>query len=90
MIILLLRIEFLLKIILNMSKVSIRFFDDREVRAIWDDENSKWWYSIIDIISILTYSIAPRKYWSVMKTRLKKEGNQLTTKCSQLKLESSD
>ncbi|MDD5213398.1 MAG: hypothetical protein PHG82_03160 [Candidatus Gracilibacteria bacterium] len=73
-----------------MNKVSIRFFDDREVRAIWDDDNSKWWYSIIDIISILTDSIAPRKYWSVMKTRLKKEGNQLTTKCSQLKLESSD
>ncbi|NVP17319.1 Fic family protein [Candidatus Gracilibacteria bacterium] len=73
-----------------MSKVSIRFFDDREVRAIWDEQNSKWWYSIIDIISILTDSKSPRKYWSVMKTRLKKEGNQLTTKCSQLKLESSD
>ncbi len=73
-----------------MSKVSIRFFDDREVRAIWDEQNSKWWYSIIDIISILTDSKSPRKYWSVMKTRLKKEWNQLTTKCSQLKLESSD
>ncbi len=73
-----------------MDKVSIRFFDDREVRAVWDDQNSKWWYSIIDVIAILTDSISPRKYWSVMKTRLKKEENQLTTKCSQLKLVSSD
>lgn len=73
-----------------MTKVSIRFFDDREVRAIWDEQNSKWWYSIIDIIAILTDSKSSRKYWSVMKIRLKKDWNQLTTKCSQLKLESSD
>lgn len=73
-----------------MSKVSIRFFDDREVRALWDDENSKWWFSIVDIIAILTESTNPRKYWSVMKTRLKKQWNELTTKCSQLKLISTD
>lgn len=73
-----------------MDKISIRFFDNREVRAIWDDEQNKWWYSIVDIIAILSESANPRKYWSVMKTRLKKEGNQLTTKCSQLKLISAD
>lgn len=72
------------------DKISIRFYDDREVRAIWDETNSKWWYSVVDIIAILTESVNPRKYWSVMKTRLKKEGNQLTTKCSQLKLVSTD
>jgi cell filamentation protein len=72
------------------DKISIRFFDNREVRAIWDDAQNKWWYSIVDIIAILTESTNPRKYWSVMKTRLKKEGNQLTTKCSQLKLISAD
>jgi cell filamentation protein len=72
------------------DKISIRFFDNREVRAIWDDTHSKWWYSIVDIISILTESANPRKYWSVMKTRLKKDENQLTAKCSQLKLLSTD
>ncbi|MEI7511486.1 MAG: Fic family protein [Candidatus Peregrinibacteria bacterium] len=73
-----------------MSKISIRFFNDREVRALWDEENSKWWFSVVDIIAILTESTNPRKYWSVMKTRLKKEGNQLTTFCSQLKIVSAD
>lgn len=72
------------------DKISIRFFDHREVRAIWDDVQSKWWYSIVDVIAILTESPSARKYWSVMKLRLKKEGNQLTTKCSQLKLMSAD
>ncbi|MDQ7009361.1 MAG: hypothetical protein Q9M94_03670 [Candidatus Gracilibacteria bacterium] len=72
------------------NKISIRFFDDREVRAIWDEEHNKWWFSIIYVVTILTKSVNPRKYWSVLKTRLKKDGNQLTTKCSQLKLESVD
>ncbi len=72
------------------DKISIRFFDNREIRAIWDDAQSKWWFSIVDVIAILTASANPRKYWSVMKTRLKKEENQLTTKCSQLKLMSAD
>ena len=72
------------------NKISIRFFDNKEVRAIWNDIQSKWWYSVVDVIAILTGSANPRKYWSVIKTRLKKEGNQLTTKCSQLKLISAD
>lgn len=72
------------------DKISIRFFDDREVRAIWDDTQNKWWFSVLDIVSALTNSVNPRKYWSVFKTRLKKEWNQLTTKCSQLKLIASD
>lgn len=73
-----------------MDKISIRFFDDREVRAVWDEENNKWWFSVLDIVAALTGSVNPRKYWSVLKTRLKKEGNQLTTKCRQLKLVASD
>ena len=72
------------------DKISIRFFNDREVRAVWDEENSKWWFSVLDIVAALTDSVNPRKYWSVHKTRLKKEGNQLTTKCRQLKLVASD
>jgi hypothetical protein len=52
--------------------------------------NEEWFFSIVDVISILTKSVNPRKYWSVLKTRLKKEGNQLATKCSQLKMLASD
>ncbi len=73
-----------------MQKISIRFFDDKEVRAVWDDEKSKWWFSVIDIIGVLTDSKDPRKYWTVLKTRLKQNKPQLTTKCSQLKLPSKD
>ena len=73
-----------------MSKISIRFFNDREVRAIWDEANSKWWFSVVDIVAAITDSPNPRKYWSVLKTRLKKAGNELTTNCSQLKLTAAD
>lgn len=71
-------------------KISIRFYNDKEVRAIWDEKNSKWWFSVVDVVSAITDSPSPRKYWSVLKSRLKKENNELTTKCSQLKLMSSD
>ena len=73
-----------------MSKISIRFYNDREVRAVWDEENSKWWFSAVDIVAAITDSPNPRKYWSVLKTRLKKDNNELTTKCSQLKLTAAD
>lgn len=55
------------------NKISIRFFDDREVRAVWDDIASKWRFSVVDIVAVLTGSKDARKYWSVLKTRLKKE-----------------
>lgn len=73
-----------------MSKKSIRFFNDREVRAVWDEEHSKWWFSVVDVVGAITESPNPRKYWSVLKTRLKKSGNELTTRCSQLKLTAAD
>jgi len=72
------------------AKISIRFFNDHEVRAIWDEEKSQWWFSVLDIVGAITESPNPRKYWSVLKTRLKKNGNELTTRCSQLKLTASD
>jgi len=72
------------------NKISIRFFDDKEVRAVWDDEKSKWWFSVVDIVGVLTDSKDPRKYWTVLKTRLNKSGSQLTTNCSQLKLTAQD
>ena len=73
-----------------MGKMSIRFYKDCEVRALWDEENAKWWFSIVDIVGAITASPSPRKYWSVLKSRLKKEKNELTTRCSQLKLVASD
>ena len=73
-----------------MNKKSIRFYKDHEVRAVWDEEKSTWWFSIVDIVGAITDSPNPRKYWSVLKTRLKKAGNELTTRCSQLKMTAVD
>ena len=73
-----------------MGKISIRFYKDNQVRAIWDEEQSKWWFVAVDIIAAITESPNPRKYWSVLKTRLKKAGNELTTRCSQLKVMAAD
>ena len=71
-------------------KNNIQLFEEKQVRTVWDDEQEKWYISIVDVIAILTESPNARKYWSVLKTRLKKEGSQLTTNCSQLKMQSSD
>lgn len=72
------------------QKNKIKLFEEKQVRAVWDEEAEKWWFSIVDVVRILTDSPEPRKYWSVLKTRLKKEGSQLATKCSQLKMEAAD
>ncbi len=65
---------------------AIKLFQDQRVRVHWDDKNEKWYFSIIDVIGVLTESENPRKYWSVLKTRLKKEGSEVATNCSRLKL----
>jgi len=72
------------------QKQAIQLFEERKVRTIWDDEQEKWYFSIIDIVGILTDSDNPRKYWSVLKTRLKKEGNETATNCSRLKMQAED
>ncbi len=69
---------------------SIKLFENKKVRVQWVEEDQKWYFSIVDAIEILTDSPNPRKYWSVLKTRLKAEGSQLATNCSQLKMQSSD
>ncbi len=71
-----------------MSKVKL--FENQQIRSHWDQEQEQWYFSVIDVVAALTGSVNPRKYWSVLKTRLKTEGSQLATKCSQLKLPSSD
>ena len=72
------------------KNTSIKLFEDYKVRTSWDNENELWYFSVIDIVAILTESKDPRNYWKVLKNRLNKEGSQLVTKCNQLKLQSSD
>ncbi len=79
----------------NMSstKVSIRFFNDREVRAVWDEENAKWWFSVLDIVAVLNNQndyTKTRNYWKYLKAKLKKENDQLVSVTTQLKLLASD
>ena len=76
----------------NMSekKVSVRFYNDREVRAIWDDKNGKWWFSVVDVVAAMSLSSNPANYWYVLKSRLKKAGSQTLTKCKGLRLMAAD
>ena len=69
---------------------TIKLFESKRIRSVWHAEKEKWYFSIVDVVEILTDSPNPRKYWSVLKTRLKKEDSQLTTNCSQLKMQAAD
>ena len=74
-------------------KTSIRFYNDREVRAIWDDENAKWWFSVLDIVGVLNMQDdyqKNRNYWKYLKNKLKKEKSQLVSATNQLKLTAAD
>ena len=73
-----------------MNKVSIRFFNDREVRAVWDDSAAKWWFCVIDIVGALDVSANPGNYWYVLKSRLKKTNGELLTNCKGFKLLAKD
>ena len=71
----------------------IQLFEDKRIRTAWDEEKEEWYFSIVDVVAVLTDQPDQRhaaKYWSVLKTRLKKEGSELTTNCSQLKMRSAD
>lgn len=72
------------------EKTQIRLFEEQKVRTIWNAEEEEWYFSVVDVVAVLTESPNPRKYWSVLKTRLKSEGSQLTTNCSQLKMPATD
>ena len=72
------------------QKQSIRFYNDREVRAIWNDAQNKWYFSIVDIVAAITNSPRPRVYWGTVKNRQKEVHAELYSKCIQLKLVSSD
>jgi hypothetical protein len=72
------------------KETSIKLFEEKQVRSVWDAEQEKWYISIVDVIEILTGTDRPRKYWSDLKAKLKKEGSELSEKIGQLKMQSSD
>lgn len=72
------------------KETAIKLFESKQVRTIWSDEEEKWYFSITDVIEILTESPRPRKYWNALKTKLKEEGSELSHKLGQLKLQAAD
>jgi hypothetical protein len=69
---------------------NIKLFEDKKVRSEWIEKEQKWYFSIVDVVAILTESPNPRNYWKVLKHRLLKEGNESVTNCNQLKMQSAD
>ena len=74
----------------NKLETISNLFDGKEIRSVWVAEKEEYYFSVVDVVNALTESKDPRKYWSVLKNRLKKDGSELTTKCSQLKMMSPD
>ena len=75
------------------TKEAIKLFEEKRVRTAWDDEQEKWYFSIVDVVDVLTDSkdaLTARKYWNKLKQRLKEEGNETVTNCHQLKLRAAD
>lgn len=72
------------------KKEAIKIFEEKKVRTAWDDETEEWYFSIVDVVSILTESVDGRKYWNKLKQRLKEEGHETVTNCHQLKMLSAD
>jgi hypothetical protein len=73
-----------------MEDSSIKLFESKKIRTLWDEQQEKYYFSIVDVIEVLTDTDRPRKYWSDLKSRLQKEGSELSAKIGQLKLQSSD
>ena len=67
----------------------IQLFEDQPIRTAWDEEKEEWYFSVVDVIRVLTESSNPNNYWKVLKKRLKEDGNESVTNCNQLKLRSS-
>jgi len=72
------------------KEIAIKLFDQKQIRTVWNDEQEKWYFSIVDVIEVLTETDRPRKYWEDLKSKLKKEGSQLSDDIGQLKMEAND
>ncbi len=78
---------------MSKAKISIRFYDDREVRALWDEDNSRWWFSVLDVVAVLTDQsdyTKNRNYWKYLKAKLKKENSQVVSATTQLRILAPD
>lgn len=73
-----------------MTDTQLAVFKGKQIRRYWDKDNEKWYFSVVDIVDVLTGSPNPRSYWKVLKSRLKKEGSQVVTNCIQLKMQAAD
>lgn len=72
------------------KETAIKLFEQKQIRSVWNDEEEKWYFSIVDVVGILSESIEPQSYWRKLKQRLKKEGNETVTNCHALKMLASD
>lgn len=75
------------------KREALKLFEDKKIRTVWDDEQEKWYFSIVDVVAVLTDSVdyqTARNYWKVLKNRLSKEGNETVTNCNQLKMQAAD
>jgi hypothetical protein len=72
------------------KETAIKLFEQNQIRSVWNDDEEKWYFSIIDVVQVLTESDRPRKYWSDLKTKLKKEGSELSENIGQLKMLADD
>ena len=72
------------------KKETLKLFEERKVRTVWDDEKEKWYFSIVDVVSVLTDSVDATAYWRKLKQRLKEEGNETVTNCHGLKMKAAD
>ena len=68
----------------------IQIFENKKIRTAWDSEHEEWYFSVVDVVSVLTDSVDGRKYWNKLKQRLKDEGNETVTNCHQLKMTAAD
>lgn len=68
------------------ENTQIKVFEEKQVRSVWDKEKEEWFFSVVDVVAILTDSKDPRNYWKVLKHRLNEEGSELVTNCNQLKM----
>lgn len=69
---------------------TVKLFEQKQVRSFWDEEQGKWYFSVVDVIEILTESPRARKYWNALKTKLKAEGSELSRTLGQLKMKAVD
>ena len=74
---------------MSMTEI-VKVFGERKIRSVWDDVAEEWYFSVVDVVAVLTESADPRNYWKVLKNRLKKEGNEPVTNCNRLKLRAED